>query len=119
MIETRSLKDMNLEQDMIWLEDPAKYEYVRESSILLMHPNSKPLNSRNNKFVYRDGINPPVRTRSRLIGYERYHGKHNEPCSIKYYWLKPYDRGMPYAGLRYGKPGYEMIFPTEAIKIVD
>lgn len=101
------LSELNSEKDMIWLEDPTKFEYVRESTYLCASKNFKPLK----------------KSEGKLIGYEKLvkkkDGSNGVYCGV-YYWLKTHDRGMPNAIQGYGNPDKPKNFhPTEAVKFTE
>jgi hypothetical protein len=116
-------EELNKEKNMIWLEDPRKYEYVRKTDFTSHNPNCKPLRKDELKCKFR-GDKGDVISELKLVGYEKPKlvQKFDVGFSVYqsiYFWLKPYDRGMPHADLCYGasdvSEGYR---PSEAVKIV-
>jgi len=81
--------------EVVWLENPHKYEYLRETTIVTDFRSGKP--SKNWSDLYR------------IVGYENV-AKAKSPYYRRVWWLKTYDRGCPkeYEGYRKG-------IPTEAV----
>jgi len=122
-VKILKFEELNKEKNMIWLEDPRKYEYVRKSDFLSHNPNCKPLRKDELKYRFR-GDKGDIISELKLVGYEKPKlvQKFDDGFSVYqsiYFWLKPYDRGMLYADLCYGAPDAPGTYrPSEAVKIV-
>lgn len=105
-MRTRNFEEMNKELEIVWLEDPRRYEYVRESND--MGCNAKVVKRDFKSFGWR------------LIGYEKLPQRSEITFREqgKMCWLKDYDRGMPNDTKVYAKYAYEGRAPSEAVKFV-
>lgn len=128
------LSELNEQKEMIWLDNPTKYDYVRESEMLSASPLAKPI-GKNATYKFSGRLGGLFRKKDakfiekigklKLIGYEKPRKVNPDakfPClySSTYFWLKPYDRGMPDEKLCYGNPDAEEWYrPCEAIKIIN
>lgn len=124
MIE-RKLSELNKKQ-MFWLDNPLKYDYLRESSYMACSVNAKPM--RKGAMCWFDGREGGWRGTGKeikkkglmkLVGYEKLIWNASRVMCGVYYWLKPYDKGMPDEKLCYGHPDCpEYIRPSEAVTII-
>jgi hypothetical protein len=87
-------------KEIVWLEEPLKYTYLRELAYLTRDPRRFPV-----KTLYR-------RKRVRVIGYEvaeRKKGIGHTLCCRRYWCLKPHDRDLDPHGV------YQECCPPEAV----
>jgi len=108
------IKLCDIEEQMIWLEDPTKYEYVRKENFTSDSPNFKPV--KENKIYEFEYKGEKIKSKPRLIGYSIPKQVKEEVYTGVYYWLKPYDVGMPYGDKGYGDGREDR--PNEAVRIV-
>jgi hypothetical protein len=124
-MEEVKLSELNKKQ-MIWLDDPLKYEYLRESKYMACSVNAKPM--RKNAMCWFSGREGGWRGQGKeiqkkglmkLVGYEKLTMNPTKVACGVYYWLKPYDIDMPDEKLCYGHPDCPyFIRPAEAVKII-
>lgn len=108
------IKFCDIEEQMIWFEDPTKYEYVRKENYVCSSPNFKPV--KENKIYEFEHNGEKIKSKPRLIGYSIPTQVEEQLFTGVYYWLKPYDIGMPYGNIGYGDGRDSR--PNEAVKIV-
>jgi len=100
----RSLDDFSILK-CVWLDDPTKYEYVREGSYQCCSPNYKPIHRKETTILSIDNGKDIKKTPMKLIGYTKpvKTGTGMRIYSGLFWYLKGYDRGMPDAQYCYGK----------------
>jgi len=98
----RKFKDFS---DVIWLDDPRKYVYVREGTYLCCSPNYKPIKKRD---------------KEKLIGYTKPKYISGRLYKGTFWWLKEYDLGMPKEeeGYKNYKIKGKQVVPNEAVKFI-
>lgn len=87
-------------KEIVWVEDPLKYTYLRELAYLTRDPRRFPV-----KTLYRQ-------KRLRVIGYEvaeRKKGIGRPICCRRFWCLKPHDRDLDPHGV------YKDLCPSEAV----
>lgn len=110
--------------DAIWLEEPTKYLYLRESNFYSCSPNYKPIKKRDKCYFCNKKIEKTCELR--LIGYTKAKKSGNHLYMGTYWWLKGYDIGMPDEKIGYGCEGrwkdgkkYGItVIPSEAVKFI-
>ena len=135
IMEIIKKSELDADRNMIWLDDPTKYDYVRQSNYMCCSPNFKPIHKNETCSFYGnvgglargDKETPCIKKKGKLklIGYSK--PKKSMPSAIYlgvYFWLKPYDRGMPDEKLCYGYPYCEIdvkkwYHPHEAVRIIN
>jgi hypothetical protein len=89
---------------IIWLEDPTKWEYLRETTLI-----------RGSRRGFKPGAKLGLARFYKLVGY-RFEGRICPGYFLfTIYWLKDYDRGCPRGYKVYDRGG----FPTEARLVKD
>jgi len=104
-------------KNIIWLDDPTKFDYVRMSNFLTHSLRCKPIKKQEEQKY---GL--------KLIGYENpklianlSNGADRDFPIYKmiYFWLKSYDRGMPRQNIKRGYGTLKELHPSEAVKIIN
>lgn len=89
-----------MNKEIVWLEDPLKYAYLRERVYMTTSPRKIALKT------------PIWNDQAKIIGYEIINRKH-EPAQDVYnrrvWWLKTYDRDLDPEGV------YKHMHPNEAV----
>lgn len=90
---------------IVWLEDPSKWRYLRESTMV-----------RGSRKGWKRGAKLPLGDFYKLVGYEFL--SRLEPAMFLYriFWLKTYDSGCPRGDEVYDKDGSQ---PCEARNVRD
>lgn len=90
-------------EEVVWLEDPRNYEYLREGVYGTTQRSGK------------------LSVNGKLIGYEnvRKKGKGTQTYRRRFWYLKEYDRGMPKESEGYGKHEKGGTTPAEAVSSED
>jgi hypothetical protein len=92
--------------NVVWLENPLNYEYLRKSRCICCD------------FEFKKTIKSLIKN-IKIIGYEK--PKMKGIVEYYIYWLKDYDRGMPFEKEVYGKEDSikNNRMPAEAVIIVE
>ena len=94
---------MSEKQDIVWLEDPKQWKYLRVSPT-----------TRGSRRGFRKGGKLPLADFYKLVGYQL-QGRLDRGCFLyKIFWLKTYDSGCPLGHEVYDKNGGK---PCEAVDV--